>query len=115
MCVRPFAGNKMARLILSTYIVVAYVVVLVVGYSNKLFESNFRAPDAPADLLAEYQASYVQHKWDATGITHISAGTIYASLTVGRLRMDVSFDGTLSSSLFDYSKANPDGSIPNYM
>ena len=63
----------------------------------------------------DYQATYVQHKWDATGITHIGAGTIYASTSAGKLRIDVAYEGNLASSLFDYSKANADGSIPNMM
>ena len=84
-------------------------------YSQDLFASNFRAPSPPNALVAEYQASYVQHKWDATGITHIGVGVIYAGLSVGRLRMDVAYEGAISSSLFDYAKANPDGTIPNYV
>lgn len=83
-------------------------------YSQELFASNFRAPSPPDNILAEYQASYVQHKWDSSGISHIGAGVIYAGLSIGRLRMDVAYEGTISSSLFDYSKTNPDGSIPNY-
>lgn len=85
------------------------------GYTQELFASDFRAPPPPSKILAEYQASYVQHKWDETGISHISSGMIYASLTLGRLRMDVTYDGVIASSLFDYSKINPDGSIPNIM
>ena len=100
----------MTRLILLGYYVYIFITFSVVnGYSNKLFESHFRAPDPPAEILADYQASYVQHKWDGTGITHISTGTIYASLAVGRLRIDVSYDGILASSLFDYAKENSDG------
>ena len=85
------------------------------GSSQKLFASDFSAPQPPAALLVDYQATYVQHKWDATGITHIGAGTIYASTTAGKLRMDVAYEGNLASSLFDYSRANADGSIPNMM
>ena len=85
------------------------------GFTEELFANDFRAPDPPNSILAEYQASYVQHKWDGTGISHISAGTIYASLAVGRLRLDVTYDGIIASSMFDYSKINPDGSVPNFM
>ena len=85
------------------------------GFTEELFASDFRAPNPPNSVLAEYQASYVQHKWDGTGISHIGTGTIYASLTVGRLRMDVTYEGVIASSMFDYSKRNPDGSIPNTM
>ena len=85
------------------------------GFTEELFANDFCAPDPPKTILADYQASYVQHKWDGTGISHISAGTIYASLSIRRLRIDVTYDGIIASSLFDYSKMNPDGSVPNFM
>lgn len=85
------------------------------GYSERLFASDFRAPNPPNTVVAEYQASYVQHKWDNTGISHIGTGMIYASLTYKRLRMDVIYSGTIASSLFDYEHPNSDGTIPNYM
>ncbi len=85
------------------------------GYSERLFAGDFRAPQPPNSVVAEYQASYVQHKWDGTGISHIGSGMIYASLAVRRLRMDVVYDGVIASSLFDYANPNSDGSIPNYM
>lgn len=85
------------------------------GYSERLFASDFREPNPPNNVVAEYQASYVQHKWDNTGISHISSGMIYASLTYKRLRMDVVYDGVIASSLFDYEHPNSDGTIPNYM
>lgn len=86
-----------------------------IGYSERLFTSDFRAPQPPNSILAEYQAAYVQHKWDGTGISHISTGMIYASLTLKRLRMDITHDGTIASSLFDYAHPNSDGTIPNYV
>ena len=85
------------------------------GYSERLFASDFRAPQPPNTVVAEYQASYVQHKWDGTGISHIGSGMIYASLTVRRLRMDITYGGVIASSLFDYANPNSDGTIPNYM
>jgi hypothetical protein len=85
------------------------------GYSQYLFASDFRAPQPPNSIVAEYQASFVQHKWDGTGISHIASGTIYASLTVRRLRMDVTYGGVIASSLFDYAHPNSDGTIPNSM
>ena len=42
-----------------------------IEYSERLFASNFRAPQPPNSVVAEYQASYVQHKWDGAGISHI--------------------------------------------
>lgn len=84
------------------------------GTSERLFSSDFRVPNPPA-VLAEYQASFVQHKWDASGISHIVSGTIYASLRVQRLRMDITYTGIIASSLFDYENANVDGTVPNYM
>lgn len=84
-------------------------------YSERLFASDFRAPSPPTSVVAEYQASFVQHKWDGTGISHIVAGTIYASLSVRRLRMDITYDGNVVSSLFDYANQNSDGTVPNYM
>ncbi|CAF3480611.1 unnamed protein product [Rotaria sp. Silwood1] len=86
-----------------------------IGFSQRLFASDFRAPNPPNSIVAEYQASYVQHKWDGTGISHIGSGMIYASLSLGRLRMDITYGGVISSSLFDYANANSDGTIPNYM
>lgn len=85
------------------------------GYSERLFASDFRAPQPPSSIIAEYQASFVQHKWDGTGISHIASGMIYASLTVGRLRMDITYNGIIASSLFDYTNPNSDGTIPNYV
>ncbi|XP_037042053.1 uncharacterized protein LOC119078581 [Bradysia coprophila] len=84
------------------------------GTSERLFSSDFRAPNPPA-VLAEYQASFVQHKWDASGISHIVSGTIYANLRRQRLRMDITYDGVIASSLFDYENANIDGTVPNYI
>ncbi|CAF2476377.1 unnamed protein product [Rotaria sp. Silwood2] len=86
-----------------------------VGYSQRLFASDFRAPQPPDSIVAEYQASYVQHKWDGTGISHIGSGMIYASLSLRRLRMDVTYGGVIASSFFDYANANSDGTIPNYI
>jgi hypothetical protein len=86
-----------------------------IGYSPNLFAGDFRAPSPPSAIVAEYQASYVQHKWDATGISHIGSGMIYANLAIGKLRLDIAYGGVISSSLFDYANANNDGTIPNYM
>lgn len=85
------------------------------GYSETLFASDFRAPQPPGTVVAEYQASFVQHKWDGTGISHIVSGMIYASLAVQRLRMDITYDGIIASSLFDYAHPNNDGTVPNYV
>src|SRR5206468_2331485 len=85
----------------------------VVGYSERLFASDFRAPQPPDSIIAEYQAAYVQHKWDGTEISHIVSGMIYANLAVKRLRIDVTYSGIISSSLFDYANPNSDGTIPN--
>lgn len=84
------------------------------GASERLFTSDFRVPSPPA-VVAEYQASFVQHKWDASGISHIVSGTIYANLGLQRLRMDITYDGIIASSLFDYANANVDGTVPNYV
>jgi hypothetical protein len=86
-----------------------------IGYSERLFASDFRAPEPPSSIIAEYQAAYVQHKWDATGISHISSGMIYANLAIGRLRMDLTYSGIVASSIFDYAHQNSDGTVPNYM
>ncbi|KAJ6633235.1 hypothetical protein Bhyg_16556 [Pseudolycoriella hygida] len=92
----------------------ANLLYLSAGSSKWFFDSNFSKPDPPM-LVAEYYANFVQHKWDATGISNIASGTIYANLEVGRLRMDLTHDGVVASSLFDYSNANQDGTVPNYM
>ncbi|CAF1142529.1 unnamed protein product [Adineta steineri] len=84
-------------------------------FSNNLFVGDFRAPQPPNSILAEYQAAYVQHKWDGTGISHVASGMIYAGLSEGHLRMDVTYDSIIASSLFDYTKANSDGTVPNYV
>ncbi|UJR32752.1 hypothetical protein I4U23_020211 [Adineta vaga] len=86
-----------------------------IEFSQNLFSGDFRAPQAPNGIPASYQASYVQHKWDATGISHISTGMIYADQTAHRLRMDVTYGSVIASSFFDYAKANSDGTIPNYV
>jgi hypothetical protein len=83
--------------------------------SVELFASDFRAPSPPSAVSADYYASYVQHKWDATGISHIGSGSIYASVAQRRLRMDVLYQGSFASSMFDYSKQNADGSVPNHV
>lgn len=84
------------------------------GTSKWFFDSSFRTPEPPL-LVAEYQANFVQHKWDGTGISNIASGIIYANLEVGRLRMDLTYEGVIASSLFDYSNPNQDGTVPNYM
>ncbi|CAF1260238.1 unnamed protein product [Didymodactylos carnosus] len=83
--------------------------------SQRLFAADFRAPDPPISIIAAYKGSFIQHKWDATGISHIASGMIYANPTIGRLRMDLTYEGVIASSLFDYASANSDGTIPNYI
>lgn len=75
------------------------------GTSVRLFSRDFRTPKPPHSILAEYQASFLQHKWDATGISNIASVVIYANLALQRLRMDLTHDGIIVSSLFDYANA----------
>ena len=82
--------------------------------SERLFDGNFRPP-LPPEIVAEYEASFVQHKWDRTGISNIASGMIYANIALLRLRMDLTHGGVVASSLFDYNRTNIDGTIPNYM
>lgn len=96
------------------FLTLAAIICFSNGISELLFANDFRAPSPPA-LIAEYQASFVQHKWDATGISNIVSGMIYANLGLQRLRMDMTYDGIIASSLFDYANANVDGTVPNYM
>ncbi len=86
-----------------------------IGTSERLFASDFRAPDPPTKIVADYQASFVQHKWYGTDISHIVSGMIYANLGLQRLRMDITYDGTIATSLFDYQNLNFYGTIPNYV
>lgn len=106
---------KVSRMFLVRVLVLATVLRSSVATSEQLFAGDFRAPQAPNALVADYQASYVQHKWDGTGISHISSGMIYAGRTANRLRMDLSHEGVIASSLFDYGKAISEFIVPNYM
>lgn len=99
---------------LVTFLTLSTIICSSNGISERLFASDFHAPSPPA-VIAEYQASFVQHKWDATGISHIVSGMIYANLGLQRLRMDLTYEGIIASSLFDYANANIDGTVPNYM
>lgn len=65
--------------------------------------------------MISLNSNLVQHKWDGTGISNIASGSIYANLEVGRLRMSLAHDEIIASSLFDYSRPNPDGTVMNFM
>lgn len=86
-----------------------------IGTSERFFSGDFQTPSPPESVVAEYRASFVQHKWDTSGISHIVSGTIYANIGLQRLRMDLTYDGNIVSSLFDYANTNTDGTVPNYL
>ncbi|ENH67931.1 hypothetical protein IWW34DRAFT_779983 [Fusarium oxysporum f. sp. albedinis] len=75
------------------------------------FSYGFKEPKPPA-IKPEYQAHFVQHKWNGE-LSHITAGFIQNSPSKGFVRADEAFDGVLASSTFDYSNVTKLGLVDN--
>ena len=46
-------------------------------------------------------------------VSHIAAGYWYNSASLGKVRVDESYDGAFASSLFDYTNTTSDGGVLN--
>lgn len=46
-------------------------------------------------------------------VSHIASGYWYNSATLGKVRVDESYDGAFASSLFDYTDVTADGLVLN--
>ena len=47
-------------------------------------------------------------------LSHISSGYWYNSASLGKVRIDESYEGAYGSSLFDYTDMSPDGGVMNH-
>ncbi|RAL17419.1 uncharacterized protein BO97DRAFT_380818 [Aspergillus homomorphus CBS 101889] len=75
------------------------------------FSAGFQQPDPPI-IKAEYQASFIQHKWNQN-LSHITNGYIYNSPSQNYVRADEAFEGSLASSFFNYTNSTNDGLVDN--
>ncbi|KAF4457920.1 hypothetical protein F53441_273 [Fusarium austroafricanum] len=75
------------------------------------FSAGFKEPKPPT-IKPEYQAHFVQHKWNSD-LSHITTGYIQNSPSKGFVRADEVFDGVLASSTFDYSNVTKSGLVDN--
>ncbi|KAM0543856.1 hypothetical protein ACHAPJ_012093 [Fusarium lateritium] len=79
--------------------------------SMQEFSAGFKQPEPPV-VKPEFQAHFVQHKWNAN-LSHITAGYIENSPSRGFVRADEAFDGQLASSYFNYSNTTKSGLVDN--
>ncbi|CAF1081232.1 unnamed protein product [Adineta ricciae] len=84
----------------------------IVTASDEYFQADFQTPDPPESIVAEYQASFIQHTWDRYQTSQITTGMIYASSKLRLLRLDTTYRGIVASTLLDYDKTNVDGTVP---
>ncbi|KAJ5233163.1 hypothetical protein N7468_006119 [Penicillium chermesinum] len=75
------------------------------------FSSGFKEPLAPL-VRDEYTANFIQHKWNRN-LSHITAGYISNSPSVGIVVADEASDSGLASSLFNYANTTQDGLVDN--
>ncbi|KAK4914450.1 hypothetical protein LTR66_017152 [Elasticomyces elasticus] len=75
------------------------------------FSSGFEQPSPPV-IQAEYQTSFIQHKWNQN-LSHITTGYIYNSPSQQFVRVDEAYDGSMASSLFNYANATEEGLVDN--
>ncbi|CAG8342212.1 unnamed protein product [Penicillium salamii] len=75
------------------------------------FSSEFEQPTPPM-IKAEYQTSFIQHKWNQN-LSHITTGFINNSPSQNSVRVDESFDGSLASSFFNYANSTKEGLVEN--
>lgn len=75
------------------------------------FSYGFKQPDPPI-LKAEFEASFIQHKWNQN-LTHITNGFIYNSPSQNSVRVDEAFDGSLTSSFFNHANTTKENLVEN--
>ncbi|KAJ4026251.1 hypothetical protein NW752_001190 [Fusarium irregulare] len=75
------------------------------------FSAGFKQPKPPI-VKPEYQAHFVQHKWNAD-LSHITAGYIENSPSKAFVRADEAYEGEMASSFFDYSNITEAGLVDN--
>ncbi|OQE14224.1 hypothetical protein PENSTE_c037G10419 [Penicillium steckii] len=77
------------------------------------FSAGFEEPSPPL-LNAEYQANFIQHKWNQN-LSHITTGFIQNSPSQNFVRVDEVYDGNLASSFFDYTNTTKEGLVDNVL
>ncbi|EXF82218.1 hypothetical protein CFIO01_03152 [Colletotrichum fioriniae PJ7] len=75
------------------------------------FSAGFEQPQPPL-IKPEYQANFVQHKWNAN-LSHITTGYIDNSPSGAFVRVGEAYKGQISWSLFDYSNVSKSGLVDN--
>ncbi|CAG7955668.1 unnamed protein product [Penicillium salamii] len=75
------------------------------------FSSDFEQPTPPM-IQAEYQTSFIQHKWNQN-LSHITTGFINNLPSQNSVRVDEAFDGSLASSFFNYANSTKEGLVEN--
>ncbi|KAH8424160.1 uncharacterized protein LDX57_001915 [Aspergillus melleus] len=65
-------------------------------------------------IKAEFKANFNQHKWNQN-LSHITTGFISNLPSQNRVRVDEAFEGSVASSLFDYTNTTKDGLVNNIL
>ncbi|KAJ5656002.1 hypothetical protein N7507_007952 [Penicillium longicatenatum] len=82
-------------------------------FSSFLIEyaSGFQEPSPPM-VKDEFTANFIQHKWNQN-LSHITAGHISNSPSLGIVSVGEASDNGLASSVFDYANTTQDGLVDN--
>ncbi|KAG9254269.1 uncharacterized protein F5Z01DRAFT_681361 [Emericellopsis atlantica] len=75
------------------------------------YSAGFKQPEPPL-VKSEFTTSFVQHKWNEN-VSHIAAGFITNSASKGVVHVDLAFDGSLASSVFNYANVTDEGLVDN--
>ncbi|KAG7051952.1 hypothetical protein JMJ77_0002563 [Colletotrichum scovillei] len=75
------------------------------------FSAGFEQPQPPL-IKPDYQASFVQHKWNAN-LSHITTGYIDNFPSGAFVRVGEAYEGQISWSSFDYSNVSESGLVDN--
>ncbi|KAL9565318.1 hypothetical protein ACKAV7_010678 [Fusarium commune] len=77
------------------------------------FSAGFKQPNPP-EIKSEFTTSFVQHKWNQyTSV--IVTGYLENSGSQGIIRVDQAYDGSLTSSVYDYNNMTDDTMVDHTM
>ncbi|KAG4277597.1 hypothetical protein FPRO06_09092 [Fusarium proliferatum] len=77
------------------------------------FSAGFKQPNPP-QIKSEFTTSFVQHRWNQR-TSVIVAGYLENSGSQGIIRADQAYDGSLTSSVYDYNNMTDDTTVDHAM
>ncbi|PNP81267.1 hypothetical protein FNYG_05299 [Fusarium nygamai] len=77
------------------------------------FSAGFKQPNPP-QIKSEFTTSFVQHRWNQR-TSVIVAGYLENSGSQGIIRVDQAYDGSLTSSVYDYNNMTDDTMVDHTM